>query len=204
VRDAPIKQQLLEEAETIPDIILTEVSPRFLFLPLTRHFLTCNLQRQLCDLELIQNGGFSPLEGFMNERDYKNVVSNLRLADGALFPIPITLDISREDIDRLDITPGKRVALRDPRDDAPLAIITVEDIYQPDKVEEAIQVLGADDPAHPSVAYLRNKVKDYYIGGAVQAIQGPTYFDYVALRCTSQLLVISPFFAANILPRHPS
>jgi sulfate adenylyltransferase len=57
-------------------------------------------------------------------------------------------------------------------------------VYRPDKVKEAIDVFGADDPAHPAVAYLRNKVKEYYIGGKVQAIQAPTYFDYVALRCT--------------------
>jgi len=61
----------------------------------------------------------------------------------------------------------------------------VEDIYQPDKVKEAIQVFGADDPAHPSVSYLRKKVKDYYIGGSIQAIKPPTHFDYVALRCKS-------------------
>lgn len=59
----------------------------------------------------------------------------------------------------------------------------VEDIYAPDRVKEAIKVFGADDPAHPSVAYLRNKVKDLYIGGKVQAIQVPFHFDYVALRC---------------------
>jgi sulfate adenylyltransferase len=72
------------------------------------------------------NGGFSPLEGFMNEADYKGCVSTLRLADGALFPIPITLDASKEDIERLAIVPGARVTLRDPRDDEPLAIITGE------------------------------------------------------------------------------
>jgi hypothetical protein len=59
----------------------------------------------------------------------------------------------------------------------------VEDIYTPDRVKEAIEVFGADDPAHPSVAYLRNRVKDFYVGGKVQAIQAPTHFDYVALRC---------------------
>ena len=59
----------------------------------------------------------------------------------------------------------------------------VDDIYRPDQVKEAIQVFGADDPAHPAVAYLRNKVKEYYVGGKVQAIQPPTHFDYVALRC---------------------
>jgi sulfate adenylyltransferase len=72
------------------------------------------------------NGGFSPLEGFMNEADYKGCVSTLRLADGALFPIPITLDASKEDIERLAIAPGARLTLRDPRDDEPLAIITGE------------------------------------------------------------------------------
>ncbi|OSD06865.1 ATP-sulfurylase [Trametes coccinea BRFM310] len=163
-RDEPLRDNLKAEAHTLPDIVLTE--------------------RQLCDLELIMNGGFSPLEGFMTEADYKGVVDNLRLADGTLFPIPITLDVSREDIDRLSIASGSRIALRDPRDDQALAIITVEDVYRPDQVKEAIQVFGADDPAHPAVAYLRNKVKEYYVGGKVQAIQPPTHFDYVALRYT--------------------
>lgn len=163
-RDEHISSELASEAQSLKDIILTE--------------------RQLCDLELLTNGGFSPLEGFMNEKDYKSVVDTLRLADGVLFPIPITLDASREDIINLEIKPGSRLALRDPRDDEALAILTVEDIYQPDLVKEAIQVFGADDPAHPSVAYLRNRVKDFYIGGKVQAIKAPTHFDYVALRYT--------------------
>ncbi|KAI0321161.1 sulfate adenylyltransferase [Amylostereum chailletii] len=163
-RDAHLHDQLLEESLSLPDIVLTE--------------------RQLCDLELITNGGFSPLEGFMDRKDYESSVETLRLADGTLFPIPITLDVSKIDIERLALAPGKRVALRDPRDDEALAILTVEDIYQPDKVKEAVHVLGADDPAHPSVTYLRSKVKDYYVGGKVQAIQAPMYFDYVALRYT--------------------
>ncbi|KAH9832179.1 ATP-sulfurylase [Rhodofomes roseus] len=163
-RDGPIRQNLKEEAGKLPDITLTE--------------------RQLCDLELIMNGGFSPLEGFMNEKDYTNVIESLRLADGTLFPMPITLDVSREDIDRLSIASGSRIALLDPRDDQPLAIITIEDVYRPDQVKEAINVFGADDPAHPSVSYLRRKVKEYYIGGKVQAIEPPVHFDYVALRYT--------------------
>lgn len=129
----------------------------------------------------------------------QSVVDNLRLVGGALFPIPVTLDVSRGDIERLSIATGSRLTLLDPRDEEALAIITgityfikspwnhsvclVEDIYTPDKVKEAIQVFGADDPAHPSVAYLRNRVKDFYIGGKVQAIKAPTHFDYVALRC---------------------
>ncbi|EGN99649.1 hypothetical protein SERLA73DRAFT_179766 [Serpula lacrymans var. lacrymans S7.3] len=163
-RDEPISAQLGEEASRLSDIILTE--------------------RQLCDLELIINGGFSPLEGFMNEQDYNSVVDTLRLADGTLFPMPITLDASRDDVERLSITAGARITLRDPRDDQALAIITVDDVYTHDRVREAIQVFGADDPAHPSVSYLRNRVKEFYIGGKVQAIQAPTHFDYVALRYT--------------------
>lgn len=100
-----------------------------------------------------------------------------------MFPIPINLDASAEDVERLKIVPGARIALRDPRDDQALAIITVDDVYQPDRVKEAVNVFGADDPAHPAVAYLRHSVKDYYIGGKLQAIQAPTHFDYVALRC---------------------
>ncbi|EIN11898.1 sulfate adenylyltransferase [Punctularia strigosozonata HHB-11173 SS5] len=163
-RDADRHAELSREADGLPSITLTE--------------------RQLCDLELIMNGGFSPLEGFMNQKDYISVVETLRLADGALFPMPITLDVSQEDVDTLSLAPSARIALRDPRDDEALAILTVEDIYTPDKVKEAIKVLGDDDPAHPSVTYLRNRVKDFYVGGKVEAIQLPTYFDYVALRYT--------------------
>lgn len=66
---------------------------------------------------------------------------------------------------------------------------SVEDIYTPNLVKEAVQVFGADDPAHPSVAYLRNRVNDRYLGGKVQAIQSPTHFDYVALRCECLVLL---------------
>jgi sulfate adenylyltransferase len=103
---------------------------------------TDSQQRQLCDLELIINGGFSPLEGFLNEADYKkcvkfdfserengpdkpySVVDNLRLADGSLFPIPVTLDVAQADITRLSIASGSRITLLDPRDEDALAIIT--------------------------------------------------------------------------------
>ncbi|KAG8961786.1 Sulfate adenylyltransferase, partial [Tulasnella sp. 419] len=162
-RDAPLSKALAEEAHRLKDIVLTE--------------------RQLCDLELIMNGGFSPLEGFLPEKDYKSVVETLRLSDGTLFSIPITLDVSQADIDVLGLKPGVRVALRDPRDEQALAIITVEDIYQPDKEREATYVFGGD-PEHPSIVYLRNRVKDFYVGGKVQAIQPPTHFDYVDLRYT--------------------
>ncbi|KAH9002029.1 hypothetical protein EDB86DRAFT_3063555 [Lactarius hatsudake] len=156
-RDEAIHHALKEESLTLADIILSE--------------------RQLCDLELIINGGFSPLEGFMDQRDYDSVVDSLRLADGTLFPIPVTLDVSLDDIGRLSLAIGKRVTLRDPRDDQALAIITIDDIYKPDRVKEATKVLGADDPAHPSV-------KEFYVGGRISAIQTPSYFDHIPLRYT--------------------
>ena len=144
-----------------------------------------------------------------------SVVDNLRLTNGVLFPIPVTLDVSRADVNRLAITLGSRISLLDPRDDEPLAIITgkffsalvyeqdgnilsVEDIFTPDKVKEAIQVFGADDPAHPSVAYLRNRVQDLYLGGKVQAISAPAHFDYTALRCKEPLFSAGLFLTKSI------
>ncbi|KZO93157.1 ATP-sulfurylase [Calocera viscosa TUFC12733] len=163
-RDEPIREKLLLESQTLKEILLTD--------------------RQICDLELILNGGFSPLEGFMNQKDYKSVVDTLRLADGTLFPMPITLDVSAAEVKEQGIVPNARISLRDPRDESVLAILIVEDIYAYDKKHEAINVFGADDLAHPAVKHLYDRSKEYYVGGKVQAIKLPTYFDYVALRYT--------------------
>ncbi|CAO1621266.1 unnamed protein product [Parajaminaea phylloscopi] len=164
VRDAPIAAQLLAEVPTLPEIVLTE--------------------RQLCDLELIQNGGFSPLEGFMKAADYESVCKNMRLANGALWPMPITLDVSKDEAQALKLQAGARVVLRDPRDDNALAILTVSDLYPVQREFEAQHVFGSTDAAHPAIAYLNNTVKDLYVGGNIQAISKPRYYDYVALRYT--------------------
>ncbi|QDS68240.1 Sulfate adenylyltransferase [Venturia effusa] len=162
-RDAPRRKELGAEAENLPAIVLTE--------------------RQLCDLELILNGGFSPLEGFMNEKDYNGVVTESRLSDGALFSIPITLDISQETIDELGVKPGARIALRDFRDDRHLAILTVDDVYKPDKEKEAKHVFDSEgDVAHPAIKYLYNSVKEFYVGGKLDAIDRLMHYDYVGLR----------------------
>lgn len=68
----------------------------------------------------------------------------------------------------------------------------MDDVYKPDQVKEAIKVFGADDPAHPSVAYLRSRVQDFYVGGKLQVIQAPIHFDYVALRCKEDLYIFTP------------
>ncbi|OCK79512.1 sulfate adenylyltransferase [Lepidopterella palustris CBS 459.81] len=160
-RDAPRRKELYEEVERLPAVVLTE--------------------RQLCDLELILNGGFSPLEGFMSEKDYNGVVSENRLADGNLFSIPICLDLSKQMIEELGVKPGARVALRDFRDDRNLAIITVEDVYRPDKKKEAKEVFGGDEE-HPAVRYLYHTAQDYYVGGKIDAIDRLMHYDYVGLR----------------------
>ncbi|CAO3645168.1 unnamed protein product [Mucor fragilis] len=164
LRDADKQESLAAEAATLPSVVLTD--------------------RQLCDLELLLNGGFSPLEGFLNQKDYEGVVENMRLANGLLWTIPITLDVSKEQVEESKIEPTKRIALLDPRDYVPLAILTVEDVYRPDKSKEAALVYGADDSAHPAVHYLHNIAKEFNVGGSLEAVQSPSHYDYVANRYT--------------------
>jgi hypothetical protein len=109
--------------------------------------------RQLCDLELLANGGFSPLTGFMNKADYDSVCDKMRLASGTLWPMPITLDVAQEFADKLK--KGDRVALRD-AEGVMLAVITVEDIWTPDREAEGKAVFGTTDKIHPAVSYLRS------------------------------------------------
>jgi sulfate adenylyltransferase len=107
----------------------------------------------------------------------------MHLASGLLWAIPITLDVSKEEVDSLKIEAGKRITLLDSRDYTPLAILTVDDVYKPNKSKEAELVYGADDQAHPAVAYLHNIAKEFNVGGSLQAIQSPTHYDYVSNRC---------------------
>jgi sulfate adenylyltransferase len=137
--------------------------------------------RQLCDLELLLNGGFSPLRGFMNKADYESVRDKLRLADGTLWPMPITLDVSEEMTKKLKA--GTKLALRDP-EGLMLAVLTVGDVYKPDRKLEAKKVYGTEDVAHPAVAYLENKSHPFYVGGTLEGIQLPIHYDFRTLRFT--------------------
>jgi sulfate adenylyltransferase len=98
--------------------------------------------------------------------------------------MPICLDVFQETIDEVKAKAGARITLRDFRDDRNLAIITIDDIYQPDKKKEAVEVFGADDEAHPAVKY--KTAGDFYIGGKIDAIDRLMHYDYVALRCKKQ------------------
>ena len=144
-------------------------------------------QRQLCDLELILNGAFKPLNGFMNQTDYKSVLKNMRLKDGTLWPIPINLDVKEETIKSLNLKKQNKIALRD-KEGFLICIMTIEDIWKIDKKNECKSVYGTLDKNHPGVNYLFNKVNDYYIGGKVQLVQLPHHYDYQLLRHTPKEL----------------
>nr|WP_300975893.1 bifunctional sulfate adenylyltransferase/adenylylsulfate kinase [Yoonia sp.] len=145
---------------------------------LVSHDLT---PRQICDLELLMNGGFNPLKGFLSEADYTSVVDTMRLADGALWPMPVTLDVSEGFADKVTI--GQDIALRD-QEGVILATMTVTDKWVPNKAHEAQKVYGADDSAHPAVNYLHNTAGSVYLGGPVTGIQQPVHYDFRGRRDT--------------------
>jgi sulfate adenylyltransferase len=137
--------------------------------------------RQLCDLELLLNGGFHPLKGFLGRADYDSVVERMRLADGTLWPIPITLDVSADFAEGIE--PGQDIALRDP-EGVILAVLSVTDKWIPDKVREAEAVFGANDRAHPAVRYLHETAGPVYLGGPLLGLQAPVHYDFRARRDT--------------------
>ena len=137
--------------------------------------------RQICDLELLMNGGFSPLKGFLTEADYDGVVNDMRLTSGALWPIPVNLDVSEKFADGIE--PGTDIALRD-QEGVILAIMSVTDKWVPNKAHEAEKVFGADDLAHPAVNYLHNSAGPVYLGGPIKGLQAPTHYDFRGRRNT--------------------
>lgn len=138
-------------------------------------------QRQLCDLELILNGGFAPLNGFMNKADYQEVLENMHLCNGALWPMTITLDVDSQFAK--GIKTGQEIALRD-AEGLLLAILQVGDIWEVDREVEANALFGTMDDTHPGVAYLMQRVKDFYIGGRLLGISLPHHYDFNHLRYT--------------------
>tara|TARA_Y100000992_G_scaffold204846_1_gene139975 strand:+ start:2603 stop:4312 length:1710 start_codon:yes stop_codon:yes gene_type:complete len=137
--------------------------------------------RQICDLELLLNGGFSPLKGFLNEEDYDSVVENMRLKDGSLWPIPITLDVSKEFSKNLKI--GEKVALRN-LEGVILATIQVDAKWSPDKFREADEVFQTRDEKHPGVNFLINNTGEIYLGGEVVGLEKPQHYDFKSRRQT--------------------
>ncbi len=125
-----------------------------------------------CDLELLMNGGFSPLTGFMNQDDYESVLDEMRLKDGTLWPMPVCLDVSEAAAGRLEV--GQRVALRD-NEGFMLAVMKIESIWPIDKARESEILFGTGDPSHPGVGQLFHKRGAYYVGGAIEGLQLPLH-----------------------------
>ena len=138
-------------------------------------------QHQLLDLELIANGGFAPLAGFLGEADYFSVLARSRLASGELWPIPVCLDLPATFAQNL--APGDRLTLRHP-EGMPLAVLTIESLFRPDKEVEAEAVLGSADPAHPWVQYLRSSVGEVYAGGKLEILERPPHAIFRRFRQT--------------------
>jgi sulfate adenylyltransferase len=138
--------------------------------------------RQTCDLELLLSGGFSPLRGFMTRADYEGVCHDMRLKSGVIWPMPITLDVTEAFAKTLK--PGSsKVALRDP-EGVMLAVLSVEDVWQPDRTAEAKAVFNSTSAAHPGADYAMNKSNPWYVGGSLEGLQMPSHYDFRALRLT--------------------
>jgi sulfate adenylyltransferase len=137
--------------------------------------------RQVCDIELLLNGAFSPLEGFLTEAEYDGVVDNMRLPSGVLWPMPITLDVT--DAFAAQIGTGDTIALRDP-EGVLIATLEVSDLWTPDKAREAAKVFGTEDQKHPAVNYLMNIAGPVYLGGKLRGVEATTHYDFRGLRHT--------------------
>ncbi len=136
--------------------------------------------RQLCDLELLLNRAFYPLDGYLDQENYLSVIQSMRLADGTLWPMPICLDLNDKNVSTL--TKGQKIALND-EEGFLLAILTVSDIWQPDKEKEAEAVFGTTDPAlHPGVRNLYDKTGSWYVGGTVEGLNLPVHYDFKEIR----------------------
>ena len=131
--------------------------------------------RAICDLELLATGGFSPLDRFVGRDDHSRVVDEMRLVDGHLFPIPITLSVDPKEV-HLD----QDVALRDSKNDL-LGVMTVEEAYMWDMREVSQRVYGTEDPRHPIVAEM-NGWDPVNISGAIRILSLPSHFDFRDLR----------------------
>jgi sulfate adenylyltransferase len=141
--------------------------------------------RQLCDLELLLDGGFSPLRGFLGRGDYEAVCATMRLADGTLWPIPVVLDVPEPVA--VTLGAGASLGLRNP-EGVLLAVLRVADVWRPDRDAEARAVYGTTDREHPGVAHLLDRTHPWSVGGRVEGIQLPVHYDFRALRLTPAAL----------------
>ena len=137
--------------------------------------------RQLCDCELILDGSFSPLNGFMTEEDYISVLETMRLGNGKLFPIPIVLDLNEKFSQNLNY--GDEIFLCN-KEGFQIAKLLVESIWKPDLNKEANLIYGTNDRLHPAVNYLFEQGNKVYVGGKVRKLTMPNHYDFKHYRLT--------------------
>jgi len=134
--------------------------------------------RSLCDIELLASGAFSPLDRFMGKKDYERVLTEMRLDNGMLFPIPVTLPVEESALP----TWGEQIILSDARNNT-IAIMQIEEVYHWDPQREARLVLGTTDPRHPLISEMVRWGK-VYVSGALKVLDLPYYYDFIDLRRT--------------------
>lgn len=138
-------------------------------------------KRQLCDVECLLNGAFFPLSGFLEFDDFESVCNTMRLCDGTLWPMPITLDVSEIFASQLQI--NESIILAD-EENKPLALLTISSKWLADKEKEARLVFGTNDKKHPGVHYLLENAGTWYLGGKLTPISLPIHYDFVEYRHT--------------------
>jgi len=148
----------------------------------SRDWLSVDLgPRQLCDLELLINGAYSPLDGYLDAADHQSVCSEMRLADGVFWPIPVVLNIPDELVDNL--AGGDFLALRD-GEGVMIAALRVDECYQRDLDAEILAIFGTTDRSHTGVAQYLHRTRQWAVAGRVEALQLPVHYDYPELRRT--------------------
>ena len=152
------RQELLERSSHLPSVQISA--------------------RSLCDLELLATGAFSPLDRFMRKADYERVLTEMRLNNGVLFPMPITLPVDESALPSW----GEEITLSDSRNNT-IAIMQIEEVYHWDPQREARLVLGTTDARHPLISEMVRWGK-VYVSGALKVIDLPRYHDFVNLRLT--------------------
>jgi len=160
------------------DLVVTGEEREALLAEASRYPSLQMTDRNLCDLELLAVGGFSPLDRFMSKADYQRVLTEMRLSDGTLFPIPITLTISKEDLP----TREEWITLRDVRNYI-VAVMRIEEVFRWDPQREARLVCGTTDHRHPLVSEMQ-QWRDLCISGELKVLNLPVYYDFVELRRT--------------------
>ena len=143
--------------------------------------------RQISDIELLLNGAFHPVNQYLSKKDYESVLTDMRLSTGELWPIPIVLDINEDILITNNISENSKIALRD-HEGFLIATLTISEIWEADKKNEAKHIFGTNDLYHPGVKNLYENTGDHYISGTLEKNELPKHYDYSSLRHTPETL----------------